>query len=145
MVGNSMLATQPNNRLKDIKGCKKNFEGVSIIFISDLFQLEPVMDSYIFKDAQSLNYAVLAPSLWHKHFTLFELNEIMRQRNSKLFAKLLHRLREGEHTASSIAKLKERAVSEDTNNPIDATHLFIQNANMDEFNERVHNTATGNK
>ena len=61
MVGNSMFAIQLNNRLKDIKGCKEDFGGVSIIAIGDLFQLEPVMDSYIFKDAQSFDYAVLAP------------------------------------------------------------------------------------
>ena len=76
---------------------------------------------------------------------MFELNEIMRQRDSKLFAELLNRLREGKHTASDIAKLKERVVNEDINNPIDAPHLFIQNAKIDEFNERVHNAATGNK
>lgn len=58
MGGNSMFAIQLNNRLEHLKGCKKNFGGVSIIAIGDLFQLEPVMD------AQSLVYAVLAPSLW---------------------------------------------------------------------------------
>ena len=42
MVGNSMFAIQINNRLKDIKGCKDDFGGVSIIAIGDLFQLEPV-------------------------------------------------------------------------------------------------------
>ena len=52
------------------------------------------MDSYILKDAQSLDYAVPAPSLWYKHFTMFEVDEIMRQRDSKLFAELLNRLRE---------------------------------------------------
>ena len=120
-----MFAIQLNNRLKDTKGCRKDFGGVSIIAIGDLFQLEPVMDSYIFKDAQSLDYAVLAPSLWYKHFVMFELSEILRQRDSKLFAELLNRLLEGKHTASDIAKLKERVVNEDINNPIDAPHLFI--------------------
>ena len=57
-----MFAIQLNNRLKDIKDCKNDFGSVSIIAIGDLFQLEPVMDSYIFKDAQSLDYAVLAPT-----------------------------------------------------------------------------------
>ena len=71
------------------------------------------------------------------YFTMFELGEIMRQRGSKLFAELLNRLREGKHTASDIVKLKERVVNEDINNPIDAPHLFIQNAKVDEFNERV--------
>ena len=60
-------------------------------------------------------------------------------------AELLNRLREGKHPARNISKLKERVVQEDLNNPIDAPHLFIQNAKVDEFNERAHNAATGNK
>ena len=63
--------------------------------------------------------------------------------HGKLFAELLNRLREGKHTASDIAKLKERVITEDRNNPIDAPHLFIQNAKVDEFNERAHNAAMG--
>ena len=90
-----MFAIQLNNRPKDIKGCREDFGGVSIIAFGDLFQLEPVMDAYIFKDLKNVDYAVLSPSLWHKHFKMFELNEIMRQRDSKLFAELLNRLHKG--------------------------------------------------
>ena len=135
-----MFAIQLKNRLKDIKGCTQDFGGVSIIAIGDLFQLEPVMDGYIFKD-----YAVLAPNLWHRHFGMFELNEIMCQRDSKVFAELLNRLREGKHMQSDILKLKERVVQEDIINPLDAPHLFIQNAKVDEFNVRAHNASRGNK
>ena len=139
-----MFAIQLNNRLKNIKGCTEDFGGVSIIAIGDLFQLEPVMDGYIFKDLKNIDYAVLAPSLWRQHFRMFELNEIMRQRDSKLFAELLNRLREGKHTESDISKLKERVIQEDINNPLDAPHLFIQNAKVDEFNVRAHNVVRGN-
>ena len=145
MVGNSMFAIQLNNRLKDIKGSKEDFGGVSIIAIGDLFQLEPVMDGYIFKELKNLDYTVLAPSVWHKHFKMFELDEIMHQRDSKLFAELLNRLRKGNHTATDIAKLEERVIQEDINHPVDAPHLFVQNAKVDEFNQRVHNAASGNK
>ena len=69
----------------------------------------------------------------------------MRQRESKFFAELLNRLREGKHTPSDIATLKERVIQYDINNPIDAPHLFIQNEKVDEFNKRVHNAAIGNK
>jgi len=92
MVGNSMFAVQLNNRLKDIKGCRQDFGGVSIIAIGNLFQLEPVMDGYIFKDLKNLDYSVLVPSLWHKHFKMFELDEMMCQRDGKLFAELLKSL-----------------------------------------------------
>ena len=82
------------------------------------------MDGYIFKDLKNSVYAILAPSLWHQHFRMFELNEIMCQRDSKLFAELLNRLHEGKHTESDISKLKERVIQEDINNPIDAPHLY---------------------
>ena len=75
---------------------------------------------------------------------MFELNEIMHQRDSKLFAELLNRLREGKQTESDILKLKERVVQEDINNPLDAQHLFIQNAKVNEFNVSAHNAARGN-
>jgi hypothetical protein len=52
MVGNSMFTVQLNNRLKDLKGSKEDFGGVSIITLGDLFQLKPVMDGYIFTDVQ---------------------------------------------------------------------------------------------
>ena len=83
MVGNTMFNVQINNRLKDIKGSENDFGGVSIIAIGDLFQLQPVMDGYIFKDLDNLEYRILAPNLWQKHFKMFELHEIMRQREIK--------------------------------------------------------------
>jgi len=39
----------------------------------------------------------------------------------------------------------ERVIQEDINHPVDAPHLFVQNAKVDEFNQRVHNAASGNK
>ena len=47
MLGNAMFTVQVNNRLKDIKGSALPFSDVSIIAIGDLFQLQPVMDGYM--------------------------------------------------------------------------------------------------
>ena len=108
MVGNTMFNVQFNNRLKDIKGSSLPFDSVSIVAIGDLFQLQPVMDGYIFKDMDNDEYGVLAPNVWQELFKMFELKQIMRQRDSKDFAELLNRLREGNHTKEDILKLKER-------------------------------------
>ena len=86
-----MFNVQINNRLKDIKGSKEDFGGVSIIAIGDLFQLQPVMDGYIFKDMDNSEYGILAPNLWQQYFKMFELQEIMRQRESKVFTEILNR------------------------------------------------------
>ena len=126
-------------------GSKEDFSGVSIITLGDLFQLKPVMDGYIFTDVQCLSsYNILAPNLWKKYFRLFELNEIMRQRESKMFAEILNRLREGKHTSSDLQKLKERCV-EESNCPGEAPRLFIQNAFVDSYNEKVFESFIDNK
>ena len=62
---------------------------------------------------------------------MFELKEIMRQRESKQFAELLNRLREGKQTNEDIRILKQRILhSSATSYPIDVPHLFIQNAKV---------------
>ena len=139
MVGNTMFTVQIDNRLKDVKGSALPYGGVSIIAIGDLFQLQPVMDSYIFKDMDNSEYNILAQNLWQEHFQMFELQEIMRQRESKEFADMLNRLREGKHSKEDIIKFKERLIqSNNRNYPVDAPHLFIQNAKVKEFNDRAH-------
>ena len=146
MVGSTMFNVQINNRLKDIKGSKEDFRGVSIIAIGDLFQLEPVMDRYIFKDLDNSEYAILAPNLWQSYFKMFELKEIMRQKESKVFAEILNRLREGNHTVDDILTIKERLIEENSiQDPMDAPHMFIQNMKVNAFNQRVHDAATAEK
>ena len=109
MVGSTMFNVQINNRLKDIKGSKEDFDGVNMV-IGDLFQLEPVMDRCIFKNLDNSENAVLAPNKWQDNFNMFELEEIMRQRETKVFAEILNRLREEKHTKDDILKLKERLI-----------------------------------
>ena len=146
MVGNCMFNIQINCRLKDIKGSKDDFGGVSIIAIGDLFQLKPVMDGYIFNDIEDLQYGVLLPNLWKEHFKMFELHEIMRQRESKAFAEILNRLREGNHTNDDLLKVKDRLITPNSSTyPSDAPHLFIQNKKVNEFNEKVHNASLNKK
>jgi hypothetical protein len=75
---------------------------------------------------------------------MFELDEIMRQRESKMFAEILNRLREGKHTTTDLQKLKERCVQE-SNCPQEAPRLFIQNALVDKYNEQVYESFTHNR
>ena len=103
------------------------------------------MDGYIFTDVQCLtSYNILAPNLWKRYFRMFELDEIMRQRESKEFAEILNRLREGKHTSSDLEKLKERCV-EESSCPREAPRLFIQNALVDDYNEKVYESFSGGK
>ena len=146
MVGSSMFNLQINKRLQDIMGTKSDFGGVSIAAIGDLFQLQPVFDRYVF-DSLETPYGPLACNLWNKHFKMFELQEIMRQKESKTFAQILNRLKEGLHTQEDISKLKERICSSQTESEAlnHIPHLFIQNKRVEEFNLLMHNKAPGPK
>ena len=104
------------------------------------------MDGYIFKDMNNLEYGILAPNIWQELFKMFELHEIMRQCESKRFAEMLNRLREGNHSKEDILKFNERILQpSSTNYLIDAPHLFIQNAKVNEFNDRAHQAISGTK
>ena len=130
MVGNSMFNIQINNRRKDIKGGHLPFVTVSIVAIGDLFQLEPVIDGYIFRDLDNSEYSILAPNLCQEHVRMFELHEIMRQRESKMFAQMLNRLREGKHNCQDIMKFEERLIDSNGTEYLDIPCLFIQNAKV---------------
>ena len=52
---------------------------------------------------------MLAPNVWKELFKMFELEQIMKQRESKHFTELLNRLREGNHS-KDIQKLKQRVI-----------------------------------
>ena len=77
---------------------------------------------------------------------MFELKEIMRQRESTQFAELLNRLREGKQTNEDIRILKQRILQPSGSNyPVDAPRLFIQNAKVNDFNDKVHQASQGTK
>ena len=89
-----------NTILQKIKGDKRDFGGVSIIAIGDLFQLPPVKMFCIYS---MINQRINDP--WLK-FKLHELTEIVRQSGDPVFAALLLRLREGKQTADDIIEIK---------------------------------------
>ena len=104
MVSNYMLR-YIHLRLQEIKSNNLPFGGVNIIAVGDLYQLKPVMGQFIFEDYKT-NYGPLATNLWTQHFKIFELDEIMRQKEDKKFAQLLNRLRIGNHNKDDIYLLK---------------------------------------
>lgn len=71
----------------------------------------------------------------------------MRQRESKQFSQLLNRLREGNHTNDDIMKLKKRVIFNTTASdyPKHAPHLFIQNATVNDYNDKAHRAISGTK
>ena len=92
MIGSGMFNFL-DLRLQQIMGTKEPFGGLSIT-VGDLFQLKSVFDQWIFENSED-GYTALATNLWQRHFQMFELFEVMRQREDKDFAEILNRIREG--------------------------------------------------
>ena len=68
----------------------------------------------------------------------------MKRRGSKVFAEVLNTSREGNLTDHNILKIPERIVN-DNNSLINTPRLLTQNSEVNDFNERVHQAAIGEK
>ena len=69
---------------------------------------------------------------------MYELTEIMRQKDDKAYAEILNRLREGNQTDADIQQLKTWLVEPlNPQYPYDAQHMFRTNAEVKAFNETI--------
>ena len=135
MVGSGMLIFV-HKRLQEIMGSARDFGGISVIFVGDLFQLKPVCDSFIFKN-NSTGYAPLATNLWQQNAKMFELTTVMRQDSGGQFAQLLNRMREGNLTESDNNLLATRLTkvdSQEHDRLKSSLHLYLQNERVDSHN-----------
>lgn len=75
---------------------------------------------------------------------MYELTQIMRQKDCRDFALLLIRLREGHHTKMDITSLNNNIVDQQNDNyPHDAPHLFTTNDRVNLHNfSALHSSKT---
>ncbi|XP_025760247.1 uncharacterized protein LOC112844863 [Oreochromis niloticus] len=122
-------------RLKQIKGSRRPFGGMSVIAVGDFYQLPPVR--------QSKPLCVHDPSeidLWREHFQMITLTEIMRQKDDVVFAEMLNRIRvkgKLDELCEADRNLLSQAITEPALCPTDALHIFATNKEVD-----AHNSAT---
>ena len=83
MVSNNMLR-YIHVHMQEIKSNNLPFGGINMIAVGDFYQLKPVMGQFIFENYNK-NYGPLATNLWTHYFKLYELTEIMRQKDYKIF------------------------------------------------------------
>ena len=82
----------------------------------------------------------VAQNLCKEHFKMYELVDIMRQRDDLEFARLLNRLHLKEMTEDDRTILQTRYIDCDTGDyPKDALHLFAENVCVNEHNDHVLN------
>ena len=132
-------------RLQEIKQCKEPFGGVNIIAIGDMYQLQPVKANYVFMDLQH-NYGPLATNLWCEYITMYELDEIMWQKDDRQFAELLNRFRIGQHTSADLNLLATHSITaEEAKSLNHVPHFFPTRQKVDQYNENVLQNSTCQK
>ena len=144
MVGNRTL-NFINTRLQQLMGTKEVFGGLSVIAVDDLYQLKPVGDKLISLDLEK-GASSLGRNLWKELFTMYELVDIMRQKDDLTFAQLLNRVRLNEMTEEDKQKLQTRVFDRDTGDyPKDAVHLFAENFYVNKHNDNILSQLPGEK
>ena len=144
MVGNMTLSFI-DTRLQQLTGSKSAFGGLSVIAVGDLYQLKPVGDFLICLDLK-VGASSLARNLWKELFTMYELVDIMRQKDDLAFAQLLNRLRLNEMTEEDKQMLQTRVFDRDTGDyPKDAVHLFARNFYVKKHNDNILSQLPGEK
>ena len=127
-----------HGRLQQIKGTSASsyFGNVSILAVGDFYQLPPVTPP----TPLCYPHKEILKDLWNHLFEIFELTEIMRQKDDAVFAEMLNRLRvrkQDEPLEKADEKLLEsRVVNDNLRAPDDALHLFYMNDHVDKHNDR---------
>ena len=132
-----------DTRLQQLTGIRAPFGGLSVIAVGDFYQLKPVGDRLVFLDIDE-GAKALAPNSWKDHFKIYELVDIMRQKDDLKFAQLLNRLRLNELTEEDKDNLRKRVVDRNSGEyPRDAVHLFAEKEGMYKHNKNVMNGIDG--
>ena len=135
-----------SKRLMQIRDNQEPFGGLSVLVVGDFNQVSPVKEGPIFRKSKQDPYAGLVQtSLWSL-FRLYELTEIMRQRDDRVYAEIVKKI--GEEgidfcTAEQIALLDSRIVSTIDEIPSNAIILAYENKTVHKLNRLRINSGEG--
>lgn len=135
MMGSNMFFSI-HRRLCQIFRSDKPFGGKSVIVLGDFRQLRPVGDGYVFMPRKNPLASIVGNHLW-QNFKLYELTEIMRQKDDLVFAEALGRLAEGTLTTQDVAMFEERCFKDHQSLPEEAkcgVHLFKTKLEVEHYN-----------
>jgi hypothetical protein len=140
MVDNEMWVDM-SHRLCKIKQIDDlPFGGVHVLAVGDLFQLLPVMGRPLWQmehiDAHSqVKGYPLGNNVWKDQIKMFELDEIMRQKDEKKYAELLNRLRESPLSDADLQYLKGQIIPKDSDIIPDASYIALTNDKCEKIND----------
>ena len=124
MVSASMLSVI-SSRLSEITDCSLPFGGLNMIVVGDFFQLRPVCGRPALKNE----------ILWNLFTPLF-LHTNVRQCKDPRYGRLLNRARLGHLLPDDIDLLKTRLISIESEDVLDALHIFPTRDLVRQYNEK---------
>eukprot|EP00732_Lithocolla_globosa_P000667 Lithocolla_globosa_v1_NODE_248_length_4862_cov_4.242147.p1 type:complete len:525 gc:universal NODE_248_length_4862_cov_4.242147:911-2485(+) len=129
MISNQ-LHQKIDKRLQQVRDNPLPFGGVHVLFVGDLFQLKPMKDGggWVFEPTSVSLISEFNTSFWRSRVKLYELTQIMRQKDDLKFAQILNRLREGNHTNTDITYLRKR-VRKLTHKNFDSNCVYLAQEN----------------
>ena len=138
-----------SNTLQQIFENTLPFGGIKfIIVVGDFNQCSPVHDSYCFEAPNEPASKIAGPQLWNK-FQIYELTEIMRQKDDLKFAQALNNLAVGATTEDDDNLFRSREMSSLNVVLCDiistVTALYYPNVEVDAHNTMYLALATGQK
>ena len=136
MVSNDLLF-YVHLRLNEIFGSVNNehFAGITVITVGDFFQLPPVGGRPVY--ATYKNTWQNFESLW-EHFKIFQLTEVMRQREDSQLIDLLNQVRVADIKPTDIELLELRVIQPlNDQYPHDVVHIFAENYTANQHNLKM--------
>jgi hypothetical protein len=118
------------------------FGGVSVLCVRDFRQLKPVGDNDVFSSGRINSLHDLGSSLW-ENFRIFELTEIMRQRDDQPFTVALNNMASVSMTDEAIRLVKECQLKNERDVPRSALRLFESYAEEDTYNNKIPDLTPG--
>ena len=103
--------------------------GLAILAVGNLLQLAPVCERAVYKIPTD-NMAPIYGSLWLQNFHIYELEEIMLQKNDQQFASLVNCILLGNVTDEDMDFLKTRQCVETPEALNSVTHTAVNNHNQ---------------
>ena len=129
---------QIDTRLKQIFQSLEPFGGIPMLVVGDFFQIRPVMGQFVFEIPKyDVSSQLIGNTLWNL-FKMYELTEVMRQKDDFYFATALNRMAAGCMTDADIELMKSRELSATLKPPNDCIRLFFTNKECQEYNDAVY-------
>ncbi|XP_031329649.1 ATP-dependent DNA helicase pfh1-like [Photinus pyralis] len=105
---------QISSNMKQVFKSRNEFAGLSIIVVGDFNQLRPIGAPYCFQPKSRCTTAALVDNPQWAPFRMFELTEIMRQKDDLRFAEALSRLAVGATTSNDNRLFESRCFTPET-------------------------------